>query len=278
MKKFFNLISAHIVNFFKGIAIGIATMIPGVSGGTIAVVVGIYDKLIHSVSSFFKNIKVNTVFLAVVGLGGVGGVLLYTFAFTSLYEAAKFEFIFLFLGLILGSFPILFKNVNFKETSPVNYLWIVFGAALVLCLTFIKPSNEADISPLLMFLAGLASAVAYILPGISGSFFMLMIGLYDITLSNLMNFEFTLILPFLIGLAIGALLTVKLVEWLLKRFKNSTYLVIIGFVAGSAISLLAEYIPYGMHILYSAIAFIVGVGIAILINKISKRFEQNPQI
>jgi putative membrane protein len=273
MKKIIDFITSHIINFVKGIAIGIAVMIPGVSGGTIAVVVGIYDKLIRSVSSFFKSIKENALFLAVVGFGGIGGVLLFTFAFTSLYESAKFEFIFLFLGLIIGSMPILFKNVNLKETSPLNFLWLLPGIALVVSLMFVKTSVTSNITPLLMFFAGLVASVAFIVPGISGSFFMLMIGLYEITLNDLINFEFSLILPFLAGAVIGVILTAKVIEWLLKKYKNATYLVIIGFVAGSAISLLVDYIPHGIHILYSAIAFVAGVGIAALLNKISKRFE-----
>lgn len=262
----------HINNFLKGIVIGIAMLIPGVSGGTMAIVMGIYDKLIHSASNFFKDIKNNIIFLGIVFLGGAAGILAFSNIIDYGLKNLPFVTIFLFLGIIVGGFPILVKQSNVKKIKRLDIVWIILGFVIVLGMSFVKDtvvniaSEQGIINMLFMVLAGFIASIAFILPGISGSFFLLIIGLYDFTISAIKDFNFMYIIPFGFGALLGVILTVKIIEKLLNNHRQPLYLVIFGFIIGSVVSLFIDNIPYDIHILYSILAFIAGAAITLAVN------------
>lgn len=230
------------INFLKGIAVGIATLVPGVSGGTMAIVLGIYDDLIHAVGSFFENIKKHTIFLFEVGLGALAALLL----FSKLLEnvTTKYPVImgFLFIGIICGGLPVLYKKATAEKQSFTDLIFLVIGFIIVLVMsgeaetTTAMATAQGLSSVIFLLIGGIIIAVALILPGISASFMLLALNLYNVTLSAINNRNIPFLVPLGIGIVIGALGTARTIEKLLKRYPGKTYMLILGFVAGSLIS------------------------------------------
>ncbi|MGE5455631.1 MAG: DUF368 domain-containing protein [Ignavibacteriales bacterium] len=251
-------------NFIKGIAIGIATIVPGVSGGTMAIVVGIYDDLIHAVSSFFKEIKKNMIFLMIVGLGAVLGIISFGSIVDYGLEHFKYPVTFLFLGIVCGGIPILYKQSKAKEHNKKDLIFVIIGFLIVILMTFYKDTvvNLSGATGIANFaflvFAGVIIAVALILPGISTSFLLLTFGLYDKTIDAIKTIDLNYLIPILIGTMLGVIFTTKLLENFLIKQPSKTYLLILGFVGGSIIEVFPG-MPSGLNIIYSILTFIIGL-------------------
>lgn len=273
MKLYLAVFMKHIASFFKGIVIGISTLVPGVSGGTMAIVLGLYDKLISSISNFFKDIKNNIIFLGVLGVGAAVGVFGFSAVITYLLDNIRFVMIFLFLGIIIGGLPVLVKRAEINKITPKSATLFFVGAIIVVAMSLFETtvvnlaSGVGFINMLFMVIAGFITAVALVLPGISGSFFLLTIGLYELTTTAVAERNLTYLLPFALGVALGIILTTKVIENLMKKYKSGTYIVILGFVAGSVIMLFIKNIPYELHIIFSILAFLAGFLITHTITK-----------
>jgi putative membrane protein len=263
----------YLVNFLKGIAIGVATLVPGVSGGTMAVIFGVYDDLIHAVSSFFEDWKKHSLILLQIGLGGLVGMVL----FSGLLESAmnKYPSImgFLFIGIICGGLPVLYRKSTTGKREKKDFLLLVIGLVLALLLspepstTTAMATGQSILSIVFLFIAGIVIAVALILPGISGSFMLYTLGLYEITMSSINNFNIPFLIPLGLGGIVGTLATTKTIEKFLQKYPSKTYMLILGFVVGS---LLPVYlgIPKGFNVVSAILAFIIGF---VVITWISKR-------
>ena len=252
-----------LTNIIKGIVIGIATLVPGVSGGTMAIILGVYDQMIHSVGSFFKDIKGNTIFLATLASGGVIGILAFSRLIEYSLENFRFPMIYLFLGIILGGIPVLYKKTLVGEKDKKDWLCFAIGFMIILIMNMYNGTlvNLAATTGILNFLflilAGVIIAVALILPGISTAFMLLAIGLYDITLNAINNVELDFLIPIIIGAGIGVITTTKILENFLTNKPRPTYMLILGFVLGSIIEVFPG-IPTGIDILVSLITFVLG--------------------
>lgn len=265
----------HIVHFFKGIIIGIATLVPGVSGGTMSIILGVYNEMIRAVSSFFKNIKSNIIFLGTLGIGGVVGI----FGFSKIVEFCLDNYmlptVYLFLGIILGGIPILYQKANQKKGHKIDWLYFIGGFALILVMTFYKGNlvnlagSTGILNVIFLIIAGIIIAVALILPGISTSFLLLTLGLYDITIKAINNIELNYLIPIAIGALIGVITTTKILEKLLNEKPRQTYLLILGFVLGSIIEVFPG-IPTNMNIIFSIITLVIGY---VIIRYISKKYS-----
>ena len=253
-----------VINFFKGIAISIATMIPGVSGGTMAMILNVYDDLIHAVSSFFEDWKKHSKLILELALGGITGVLIFSRLIERDLDKFPVVMSFFFIGVILGGVPLLYKKAISIEKKKINYIYLIVGFLIAM---FFSNGPEAlktvagfndGVNTLFLILAGIIIAVALILPGISGSFMLLIFGLYDMTLNAINTLNIKFLIPIIIGLLIGTIATAKIIEKLIKRFPGKTYMMILGFVLGS---IFAIY-PSGaekINILQSIIALISGI-------------------
>jgi putative membrane protein len=264
----------YLVNFLKGLAIGIATLVPGVSGGTMAIVLGVYDDLIHAISSFFQNWKKNIVILLEVGLGGLTGLLLFSKLFQNVLDKYPVIMGFFFMGVIFGGVPVLYKKAT--ATGKINLrdsIFFVIGLIIVLLLssepdkTTTMATNPGITSMAFLFIAGIVLAVALILPGISGSFMLLVLGLLDVTLNAINTRNIPFLIPLGLGVALGTLGTAKTIEKLLQKHPGKTYMLILGFVLGSLLPVFPGK-PVGFSIITSAAALIVGF---LFINWLSKR-------
>lgn len=236
-------ISGHIKNILKGAVIGSSMLIPGLSGGTTAIVLNIYDKLLKAVGDLFSNLKKNLLFLFQVALGGIVGMLLFSKLILALTERYTEPMMFLFIGVVLGSLPPLFRKAELKKGHRLAVLWIVPGALLSLSLNFIPQNLLTDTQGVSGFLfsvlCGVVIAVALILPGISTSHILLLLGMYERVCQALGDLDFLFLMPILIGCVLGTLTLTRLLSFLLERFSSVAYCLIIGFVVGS----IGEMIP-----------------------------------
>jgi putative membrane protein len=177
----------QIKTIFYGLIIGISNVIPGVSGGTMAVVFGIYERLIAVVSLDIKAIKEDFVFIILLTIGIVGGILGFSNIMNYLLTEHSVLTFYSFLGIILGSFPLILKKANIKKVRTSEIIAFLSTFALMLALTFASPegAGQIDVSRLTltlaiaMFFASAISTFTMILPGISGSMVLLAIGMYQ---------------------------------------------------------------------------------------------------
>jgi putative membrane protein len=124
-----------LVYVIKGIVIGIATLVPGVSGGTMAIILGVYDRMIHAVSSFFKDIKGNITFLGTLGVGAIIGLEAFSKLIKYSLDHFHFPMIYLFLGIILGGIPVLYKKANVDSKKKKDWLYFAIGFLLILIMS-----------------------------------------------------------------------------------------------------------------------------------------------
>ena len=225
----------------KGIIIGIGKIIPGVSGSMLAISMGVYDKLINCINDFFKDKKNNFKYLLKLGIGVVISIIFFSNIILKCLNNYYIITIFFFIGLILGSF----KSINNYLLKKNNYIifitfFIVFG------LGFININNIINIDNyfycfLFFILAGFVDAFTMVIPGISGTATLMMMGAYDMlmhTFATMFELEnlfknIKILFPFSIGLIMGIIITAKLVNYLFKHYKNKTYSGIIGFSIGT---------------------------------------------
>ncbi|TVR67060.1 MAG: DUF368 domain-containing protein [Spirochaetaceae bacterium] len=263
-----------IINTLKGVAVGVANIIPGVSGGTIAVITGLYDELVDAFGNFFRSEggwRRNILFLAPV----VAGILVGNVAFARLIgfflDAAPEATTFGFIGLILGSTPYLFKRAGTSRFKAQYILLFLLGLGAVIWMG-LTPRPEASppiteitvASGTLVFAAAFVASIAMIIPGVSGSFLLLLIGMYSTLQQGFSTLNIPVILVFVGGTLTGVVLVSKAIAALLRNFHGATYFAIIGLVIGSAITLYPG-ISSGSMMMLDLAAFLVGAALSLIL-------------
>ncbi len=234
----------------KGTVIGIANMVPGVSGGTIAVLLGIYDELMEAFGAFFSSAggwRRNLLFLFPVVLGVVIGTIGFARIIGFLLDNYPLQTNLFFIGLIVGSLPHLVQHIDRSVVRHKPVLCVglfVVGAASVLAMgladppSATEPMTDTSLQTLLIILlAALVSSFALAIPGLSGSFILLLLGLYTTMQTAFSSLNWILISVFILGNLIGIAMIARAIHWLLRRYHTLTYAVIIGLVLGSIASL-----------------------------------------
>lgn len=258
-----------------GTAVGGAMTVPGVSGGSAAMILGIYDDLIFAVSRALSEPKKNLALLLKFTVGACAGFLiiarLITFLLTS---PAEIPLRFLFLGAVAGGIPMIFRKADITRLTAANTALILAGVSAVMLLSVLpegifSPGGSGAAGVLVQFLGGLLLAAALVLPGISASHFLVMLGIYDDVLEKIAGFELLPLLPLAGGAAVGTFLTARALERLLKLRPRGTYLVILGFMVGS----LRELLPHGAGAVQTAtgmLCTIVGFAIVYRLQSLNK--------
>lgn len=226
----------------KGLWIGGTLTVPGVSGGSMAMILGIYDKLIESVSAFLHkggNKKKAFFFLLEVGCAGIVGFILFSHLVSLLMARFPLEVCFFFAGAVAGGIPIILKAAEIHRPKPLDLLFAIVGIACVFGISkipaglFSIPLTLSVGGVLLQLLCGALVAVGFVLPGISLSQMLYVLGIYEELMNYVAELNVLPLIPLGLGAVLGVLLTAYAVELLLKRFPRATYLVIFGFMLGS---------------------------------------------
>ncbi len=223
---------------------GMADVIPGVSGGTVAFISGIYEELINSIKSIDANAfqllfkfeiaafwkKINGSFLISVLLGIITSLLSLSKLMTYLLEAYPIQVWSFFFGLILISSPLIMRDIQkWSIGTAVSFL---VGIALAYIITVLSPT-ETRTDLWFIFLCGSLAICAMILPGISGAFILLLIGKYEYMITALINFNFPVIIVFAIGCFLGLLGFSRFLSWILTHYRFPTLALLAGFMIGS---------------------------------------------
>ena len=265
MKRLIN----PLILFVKGIIMGLANIIPGVSGGTLALILGIYEKMINSITTLFKKFKENIAFLIPVGIGMVAAIIGGSKIIPPCLAKFPLATVLFFTGLIIGGIPMLYKKISKHMKNGSNYIVFAIVFAALLCYTFLTSNaGPADLYNLnfldyfKLLIVGVVAAGTMIIPGISGSMTLMVIGYYDgifTTIGNITDFSqfghnMEVLIPFGIGVVVGIFLIAKLIEILLAKFEIKTYFGIFGFIFASIIIMFVKNIS-GFNI----VEFIIGL-------------------
>ncbi len=266
------------INIFKGILVAISTIVPGVSGGTMMIILGVYDRAIESISALISRKFIHIKMMIQLVIGGVLGLLLFSSAMLWLLERYPFIMAYFFLGIIIIGMGAIVKRIRWDQFKPFHILFLIGGLAVGYIMTYGQSSSLFDFSGstvrklTMILVAGIIIAVALILPGISTSFLLLALGLYEDTLMAIKNFDLGFIIPLGIGVVVGVLLTTKILEYSMNEHPTPTYLLIFGFILGSVGEIYPGW-PVGTgNIIAVVIAFIGGLSVMMLIQLLMKKF------
>lgn len=273
-----------IILAFKGFLIGLANIIPGVSGGTMAVSFGIYEELINIASNIFKNFKKNIAFIFPIGVGALLAIALLSNVITIALDKYKVATPLLFVGLILGGMDAIYKNIGKNITKPKNMIVFIITVMFMLLIYLgIKDAKEVDFKTinafgyLLLFIVGCIAAITMVVPGISGSFVLMLIGYYKPivkTVSELTKFNdiisnLLILIPFGIGVLFGIIAVSKLIKYCLEKFKEQTYSAIIAFVLSSIVLIIYPLFSLSC----SSLELIIGIILLIIGSVITYKME-----
>lgn len=291
----------YIINAIRGFCMALADSVPGVSGGTIAFILGFYDKFINSLDQLVygnkKQKKEAILFLMKLGIGWIIGMVLAIFLLTNLFHTQIYKVSSVFLGMIIVSIPLIINTE--KESVKGKYKNIIFlllGIAIVVLITYFNPmsgeENVVDISKLnfglgaYIFIAAMIAISAMVLPGISGSTLLLIFGLYIPVLSaikEIMKLNFTYlpaVITFGLGILTGIVLVIKLIKVALEKYRSQTVYCIIGLMVGSLYAIVMGpttlEIPQKAMTLetFNIVFFIIGAIIIIVLEQLRKLLEK----
>lgn len=275
-----------LILFIKGIVLGVAFVIPGVSGGTLAVLLGIYEELIEAASNFYKNMvnfKKYFMYLLPIGLGIIFSVAVFAKLIKFGLEKSPIITILIFLGMIIGGIPALVRNVKGTKINLKDMTLMLVGLIIVISMLIFHKSNSNVVLTnmsitgyITLLLVGAIAAVTMVVPGISGSFTLMLIGYYepilnlvnDITSFKNLGPNLILIFIFMLGVFIGIIFISKIIEWCLKHYKRETYYAIIGFVLSSIISVIYEVSKFPFNLTHLIIGIVLLVINTVLVYKV----------
>lgn len=274
----------YLILMIKGFIMGIANIIPGVSGGTLALTMGIYEDLIGAISHFFTKLKENLKFLIPVFLGIGLSLLTMSSVISVCFEKYTIPTTLFFIGLVLGGIPMLLGYVKGtkerKQVSSYFIALITFTIVIVMALSEqifghglgnVNLQELSMVGYVLLFIVGVVAAATMIIPGVSGSLVLMLLGYYlpiVNTIKDLVKFHNILgngfiLFIFGIGVLVGIVLISKVIEYLLERFETKTYFGVLGFISASVIA-----IPISVYNDVEAISFSIpqiGIGVVLLI-------------
>ena len=248
------------MNTLRGMVIGIANVIPGVSGGTLMVSMGIYDKLILVLTHFIKRMKEAIALLVPIAIGMLLSIAIFAKIFSEiLFPKFPLQTNLFFIGLIIGGIPVIYKKVKGNTIGLRAIIVFVLLFAIVVGLSLVGEGggSSADITfsvgnVLKLFGVGIIAAATMVIPGVSGSMIMMILGYYNTIIDTVNNFinalksfdipamldTFVVLIPFGIGVVVGAVAVAKLIEFMLNKFPLVTYWAIIGLIVASPFAII----------------------------------------
>ncbi len=302
--------------FGAGACIGIAAAIPGVSGGTLAVILKVYEKIIDSVNNLFKHFVKSLLYLLPILVGAVVALIPTFFLLDYALDGFVFGIVCLFAGFIIGSFPGIVDEVRGQKVTKGCIITLVVTCLVALALGILSVTLGDKINLqghfnnpewwfyLVLIVAGALASVALIVPGVSGSMLMLITGFYTPLLETITNLmtdflgEYFWIgvlelVFFLIGVVIGLIVIAKVMRWLFAKFRNQTYYGIIGFIIGSTITLffnheiytyyqdwangIYRFMPMYLEIILGVLLLIIGVAVSYLLVRYQRKTKAAKQ-
>ncbi len=224
-------------NIILGFIIGIAAITPGLSGGVIAASLGIYERIITSVSDLRKNFKYNFNYLFPFAIGGISGVVLFGKVMENLIRYSYYEVMFIFTGLVAGTIPYLIKEANSKGFKLLYIL--PFGLSLMFCFfsgnIFSNVVSGVCYMWLKLILIGIILSLGTVIPGLSSSFILMKAELYNLYISSVSAMNFFNVFFIALGFLLTTLVIIRIVKIMFEKFHGISYYAVLGFLIGSII-------------------------------------------
>jgi putative membrane protein len=278
------------IRLIKGVIVGIGFILPGLSGGVLAVILGIYDRLIRFLSDLKKHFIENVLYFIPVIIGGAIGIVLFSILVEKAFGVYAAEFICLFIGFVAGTFPSLYKTAGKEGRSWRDMLILLLSTAFIFILMIYGGRQFTEVSPNLLIWAGSGALIGLgvIVPGMSPSNFLIYFGLYDKMATGIKDFDFAVIIPLLVGFILCVLTFAKLAAYLFKRYYSEMYHFILGMVIGSSLAifptvvfpafspeqLAATRLSFGMAFFLCVVFFAIGTLISFLFSKVEEKYPR----
>lgn len=291
-----------IINIIRGILIGVANVIPGVSGGTMAVSLGIYDKLISSITGIRKQFKKSVIFLLQLFIGMGIGIIGFAYAIEFLFEKFPFPTAMAFIGLIIGGIPMMYdawkKDLRMKRKKAGIGHAIAFLALFLfaVALPLMGTGADADLTAvnvgniIILFFIGMIASATMVVPGVSGSMVLLILGYYTSIIGEITGFldslkamdmagighGFAVLMPFGIGVIVGIIVIAKIIEWLLTYYCALTYSAILGLILASPFAIFINQYQTGTltltvwGVIIGVILMVVGACLTFIMGNINR--------
>lgn len=274
-----------IKDILKGILIGVANAIPGVSGGTMMVSMGIYDDIIYCITHLLKQLKKSIIILLPYLIGMAVGIVGLAFVIGYLLEHFEFQTKMAFIGLILGGLPMLFGKIKGKKKGfPHAIVFLLFFVAIIALEYFGGEGRDVTLTvgivpAIMVFLIGVIASATMVIPGVSGSMMLMILGYYNPIMAAIKDFVVALtsgdvsgmltlcgsLVPFGLGVVFGIFAIAKLIEILLQRFEVYTYCAILGLVVSSPVVILMGTALVGISavtLMSGLLIMVVGIAFA----------------
>lgn len=291
-----------IINFIRGFLMALADSVPGVSGGTIAFILGFYDDFINSLNSLISRDNMESkrnslIFLFKLGIGWVVGMVLSVLFLSSIFDAQIYKISSLFTGFIVVSIPLIISQEKSSITGKYkNIIFTIIGIAIVALITYFNPASSnggLNLSldnlsvglGIFVFVAGMIAISAMVLPGISGSTLLLIFGLYTGIISAIkevltLNFSYLpILIIFGLGVLTGIATTIKVIKFVLKKYRSQTVFLILGLMLGSLYAIFMgpttlEIAKPAMNLSnFSFVFFIIGGALILGLERLKVLFE-----
>lgn len=277
------------INILKGFAMGTSDLVPGVSGGTIALLLGIYNQFIASISGIFsRRFWPSFTFLIPIIIGMLLAMGSLSNLFNYLLSQHHIPTMFFFGGLIIGIVPYLLKISNYKTSfTTKHYMMVIAGIAILIVITLMNNGDKHAGETLTLstgfiikyFIAGMCASSAMLLPGISGSFMLLVFGVYGtvmLAISEVVKLNFTglpILLAVGFGVLAGFIISSKIIQYFLTHHKLMTFALIIGFVVGSLFAVFPGLPTNIVMWFVSLVVFIIGFIVSLTLGRITAENE-----
>ncbi len=277
MKNFFYRV-------FCGFFLGISIFAPGVSGSVMAVMMGIYTKLLDIVSNPFKNLKKNIIYLFPMGIGAGLSLVMFVLSFSYLFETYPKATFLLFMGLMLGNLPVIFKDANKGNFKPSYALGIACAFSLALCVGLLRlnmaegsGANAMTTSIYYLAFSGAVAGMSSMIPGMSISMILMVLGVYDHLMLSAKSLDILVIAVVSLSFVTAMVLFSNLTKFIFKKFESLANFMVFGFVSGSLVGLFLA-LPKNdtsFNWLIGSIMLLVGLGISMIFIFLSKKFNKD---
>ena len=262
-------------NFLKGIIVGIGGIAPGLSGSVLLVISGLYQKTIDAIGTLFKNFKKNILFLVPLFLGFGVGILLFSKVIDFFLSNFEMQTRFTFLGLVIGTIPLFYKEIKKEGFSNKYYAIIIISAILGIYLFTVNKGAFPQIeNPNLLqsILLGVAVAASSIIPGVDSAVILSTLGLYELYVTSLANFNLGILIPAAIGLVFGALIISFIISKLIKNYYTITFSIIFGLFISIIPNVLNEncILMLNAKSFISILLMIIGFGVSYYLGDIEE--------
>lgn len=278
------------IRLLKGALVGIGFILPGLSGGVLAVIFGLYDRIIKFLANLRENFIKNILYFIPVAIGAAIGIVLFAVVVEKAFGKYAAQFVCLFVGFVAGTFPSLYKTAGKEGRKSSDIITLLISTAAIFTLMVIGGKQLTEVTPnfFIWLGSGLLMGLGLIIPGMSPSNFLIYFGLYDKMAIGIKDFDFGVIIPLIIGFIICVLLFAKIASWMFRKYYSGMYHFILGMVIGSSLAIFptvvfpaftpegldAAGLGFGASLIFSLLLFIAGAIASYLFSKVEERYPR----